>query len=57
MRRGWGWDAFVREADTGEGLRFPRWARGYVRFVLPVLIAAVLAAGYLPIVRTWLGMA
>ena len=57
MRRGWGWDAFVREADTGEGLRFPRWARGYVRFVLPALIAAVLAAGYLPIVRTWLGMA
>ena len=57
MRRGWGWDAFVREADTGEGLRFPRWARGYVRFVLPALIAAVLAAGYLPIVRTWLEMA
>ncbi|WP_080800114.1 sodium-dependent transporter [Arabiibacter massiliensis] len=55
-RRGWGWDAFLREADSGEGARFPRWARGYVRFALPVLIVAVFAAGYVPIVRTWLGM-
>ena len=30
-KRDWGWDAFLREADTGEGTRFPRWARGYVR--------------------------
>lgn len=55
-KRGWGWDAFVREADTGEGARFPRWARGYVRFVLPVLIIAVFVAGYVPIIRIWLGM-
>ena len=55
-RRGWGWDAFVREADTGEGARFPRWARGYVRFALPALILAVFVAGYVPIVQVWLGM-
>ncbi|BAK45404.1 sodium-dependent transporter [Eggerthella sp. YY7918] len=55
-KRGWGWDAFVREADTGEGARFPRWARSYVRFVLPVLIVAVFVAGYVPIIRIWLGM-
>ena len=55
-RRGWGWDAFLREADTGEGARFPRWARGYVRFALPVLILAVFVAGYVPIVQVWLGM-
>ena len=54
-RRGWGWDAFVREADTGEGARFPRWARGYVRFALPALILAVFVAGYVPIVQVWLG--
>ena len=53
---GWGWDAFVREADTGRGARFPRWARGYVRFVLPVLILAVFVAGYVPIVQAWLGL-
>ena len=55
-KRGWGWDAFLREADTGEGTRFPRWARGYVRFALPVLILAVFVAGYVPIVQVWLGM-
>ena len=55
-RRGWGWDAFLREADTGEGARFPRWARGYVRFALPVLIIVVFVAGYVPIVQVWLGM-
>ena len=55
-KRGWGWDAFLREADTGEGARFPRWARGYVRFALPALILAVFVAGYVPIVQVWLGM-
>ncbi len=54
-KRGWGFDAFVREADAGQGTRFPRWARGYVRFVLPVLILAVFVAGYALIVQTWLG--
>ena len=55
-RKGWGWDAFVAEADAGKGLRFPRWTRGYVRFVLPALILVVFVAGWLPIVRTWLGL-
>lgn len=54
-KRGWGFDAFIAEADTGTGLRFPRWARGYVRFALPVLILAVFVAGYVPIVSAWLG--
>lgn len=55
-KRGWGWDAFIREADTGKGIGFPHWTRLYVRFALPVLIMVVFVAGYVPIVRTWLGM-
>ena len=55
MKRGWGFDAFAAEADEGDGARFPRWARGYVRFALPALIVAVFVAGYVPIVRVWLG--
>lgn len=55
-KRGWGWNAFIREADTGKGIGFPHWTRLYVRFVLPALIAVVFVAGYVPIVRTWLGM-
>lgn len=55
-KRGWGWDAFIREADTGAGIGFPHWARLYVCYVLPCLIAVVFVAGYVPIVRIWLGM-
>lgn len=55
-KRGWGWNAFLAEADRGQGVPFPRWAHGYIRFVLPVLILVVFVVGYLPIVRAWLGM-
>ena len=30
----------------GEGLKFPRWLRGYLTYVLPCLIVFVLAMGY-----------
>ena len=55
-RGGWGWDRMIAEVDTGAGVRFPRWARGYVRVVLPVLIVIVLAMGTVPLVGTWLGV-
>lgn len=35
---GWGWDNFYQEANTGSGPQFPRWIRGYLRWVLPVLM-------------------
>ncbi len=56
LKKGWGFDAFLREADTGEGARFPRWTRGFMRFALPVLILAVFVAGYVPIVQVWMGL-
>ena len=46
MRRAWGWDNFLAEVDQGEGLKFPRWLRGYLTWVLPCLIVFVLAMGY-----------
>ena len=46
MRRAWGWDNFITEVDMGEGLKFPRWLRGYLTYVLPCLIVFVLAMGY-----------
>ena len=50
-------DNFLAEANTGEGLKFPRWARGYLTYVLPVLIAVILIGGWIPVVQTWLGLA
>ena len=56
-KRGWGFDNFLAEANTGEGLKFPRWARGYLTYVLPVLIVVILIGGWIPVVQTWLGLA
>ena len=53
-RRGWGWNNFVAEADTGKGLRFPKWARGYLTWGLPLLIIVIFIMGYVPKVQAWL---
>lgn len=53
-KRGWGWDAFIAEADAGTGLKFPQWARFWVKYIIPVLIVFILVMGYIPIVSTWL---
>ena len=55
-KRGWGWKSFLAEADTGKGVKYPRWAYGYLKYVLPALIVIVLISGYLPIVQTWIGL-
>jgi len=43
---GWGWDNFLLEADTGKGWKFPAWTRGYIRYVLPLIIIFVFVMGY-----------
>lgn len=44
-RYGWGWKDFTKEANTGKGLKVQRWMRGYMCYVLPVLVAAILVLG------------
>ncbi len=44
-RYGWGWDKFVEEANTGKGLKIKKWMRGYMTFVLPVIVAVLLVIG------------
>ena len=43
---GWGWDSFIKEANTGEGLKFPTGLRFYCGVILPIIIAVVLVVGY-----------
>ncbi len=45
-RYGWGWKNFTDEANAGEGIRFPKWARGYLTFVLPAIVLVIFVAGY-----------
>jgi len=41
-RYGWGWDNFYSEVNCGNGLKFPKWMRKYMTYVLPVIILVVL---------------
>ena len=45
-RYGWGWKNFTAEADTGKGLRFPKWARVYVTYILPLIVLYIFVQGY-----------
>ncbi len=37
-KKGWGWDNFVNEANTGKGLKVKPWMKTYMKYVLPVLL-------------------
>lgn len=45
-RYGWGWDNFLKEANTGKGLRFPRCIRFYVTWILPLIVVVIFLQGY-----------
>ena len=42
---GWGYDKYLAEANTGEGVKMPRQFKYYFQFVLPVLILVILVQG------------
>ncbi len=44
---GWGFDNFLKEANKGEGIKFPGFLKGYVTFVVPCVIAVILIVGLL----------
>ncbi len=54
-KKGWGFDNFLAEADAGKGLKFPasKIMRGYMSYVLPLLIVVVLVMGWLPVLQKW----
>lgn len=45
-RKGWGWDNFLAEANTGDGIRFPKVVRFYVTWVLPLIVLSIFVIGY-----------
>ena len=42
---GWGFDNYMKEANTGEGIRIAKYLKPYFQFVLPVLILIILIQG------------
>lgn len=46
-RFGWGFDQYLKEANTGEGLKMPRGIRIYVTFILPILLIFLMIKGWI----------
>lgn len=51
IKKGWGWDGFIAEADAGDGIKFPKnkVVKFYLRFIAPLIILVVFVAGYFDI--------
>ena len=45
-RYGWGWEKFYEETSIGKGLPYPKWARKYISYVLPLIVLVVFVGGY-----------
>ena len=44
-RRGWGWNSFIQEANTGRGLRISNGLRFYMTYILPCVILLIFLLG------------
>ncbi len=45
-KSGWGFDHFLQEANTGDGIRFPKRIRFYCHYILPVIVLVIFIMGY-----------
>lgn len=45
-KRGWGWKNFIKEVNTGEGVKFPSGIRLYMLWVIPLIVAIIYLKGY-----------
>ena len=45
-RKGWGWENFLAECDTGKGIRFPSRVHFYMTWVLPFIVLIIFVMGY-----------
>lgn len=44
-RYGWGWKNFTIEANTGKGLKIQNWMRGYISYILPLIVLFIFFFG------------
>ena len=61
-KNGWGWENFIKEANTGKGKHIPDGLRSYMSYVVPALICFIYLKGYydtfsnrsLPVLIGWM---
>lgn len=44
-KRGWGFDNYLKEANTGVGPKIPRWIKPYYNYVMPIIMLILLVQG------------
>ena len=44
-KKGWGWDAFIAEANTGKGLKVQQWMKPLFKYFVPVCIIGLYVYG------------
>lgn len=49
LKRGWGFDNYLRETNFGTGMKIPGVAFNYYRIVLPLIILALFIQGYVEV--------
>ena len=47
IKYGWGWENFIEEANEGIGPKIAQWMRGYMTFVLPIILVMIFFMGIL----------
>lgn len=45
-KNGWGFENFLKEANTGTGKIFPKWIRVYMQYILPLIVSVIYLKGY-----------
>ncbi len=45
-KNGWGWENFLKEANTGNGLSFPKFLKPYMTYGIPLIIMIIYLKGY-----------
>ncbi len=50
-KKGWGWDNFVKEANSGNGLKIPKWLKPYMTYILPLIISVIFVLGVFDVLK------
>lgn len=46
-RYAWNWDNYYAEVNSGKGLKLPKWTKGYLTYILPLVIIFILIQGFI----------
>lgn len=44
-KRGWGWENYLKEANTGKGMKMQNWMRVYLTYILPLIVLFIFGFG------------